>query len=198
MHCPSLYSSRELHHQRAQTLQDFSNVGLDHPCMCLKKKGISQDIILRLVGDVEPSTIEKYQCYWSRFADWCNGRQVNCGNLSVNSLCKYLVVVFDEGLSASTLKFVRSALAFFLSESHREIVEHRIVSRLLKSFEKLRPTIPRYVVTWDFNIVLLFLRSWHPIARLTLKQLTLKTCMLIALASSDRAQTIQCIRFDVL
>ena len=41
-----------------------------------------------------------------------------------------------------------------------------------------------------------FLSSWFPINTLTLKQLTLKTCMLIALSSSDRAQTLQSMRVD--
>ena len=104
--------------------------------------------------------------------------------------------MFDSGLSASTLKFIRSSLSFFLRESHGVIIEHRFISRLLKSFEKLRPTVPRYVVTWDVDKVLCYLRSWYPHNTLSMKQLTLKTCMLVALASSDRAQTIQSMRSD--
>ena len=104
--------------------------------------------------------------------------------------------MFDSGLSASTLRFIRSALSFFMRESHSVIVEHNIVSRLLKSFEKLRPTVPRYVVTWDVNKVLLYLKDWFPLSTLSMKQLTLKTCMLIALSSSDRAQTLQQMRVD--
>ena len=104
--------------------------------------------------------------------------------------------MFDSGLSASTLKFVRSSISFFLRESHKEIIDSSLVSRLLKSFEKTRPTVPRYAVTWDVNIVLRFLKTWFPHRGISLKQLTLKTCMLIALSSSDRAQTIQSIRVD--
>ena len=123
-------------------------------------------------------------------------RGVNTGSLTVNIFCKFLVKLFDEGLSASTLRFAKSAIHFFLCESHVDIVENRIVSRLLKSFEKKRPTVPRYSVTWDVNKVLTFLKSWYPLKSLTLKQLTLKTCMLIALCSSDRAQTIHQMRVD--
>jgi len=104
--------------------------------------------------------------------------------------------MFESGLSASTLKFIRSSLSFFLCESHKEILECSLVSRLLKSFEKTRPTVPRYAVTWDVNKVLSFLQTWFPHRGLSLKQLTLKTCMLIALSGSDRAQTIQSIRVD--
>ena len=75
-------------------------------------------------------------------------------------------------------------------------IQRNLVSRLFKYFEKKRPTVPRYSVTWDVNSVLAFLKSWHPIKELSLKQLTLKTCMLIALCSSDRAQTIHQMRVD--
>ena len=104
--------------------------------------------------------------------------------------------MFDTGLSASTLKFVKSSIYFFLRESHGSLIEHCYVSRLMKSFEKMRPSVPRYAVTWDVNKVLCFLSSWYPHSTISLKQLTLKTCMLIALSSSDRAQTIQSMRVD--
>ena len=111
-------------------------------------------------------------------------------------MCQFLLYMFNTGLSASTLKFIRSSISFFISESHKDIIDHNLVSRLLKSFEKMRPTVPRYAVTWDVNKVLSFLRSWYPLNSLTLKQLTLKTVMLIALSSSDRAQTLQQMRVD--
>ena len=104
--------------------------------------------------------------------------------------------MFDSGLSASTLRFVKSALSFYLRESHSYVVNHHLVGRLLRSFEKVRPSVPRYVVTWDVNKVLHYLDSWFPYNTLSLKQLTLKTCMLIALSSSDRAQTLQNMRID--
>ena len=44
--------------------------------------------------------------------------------------------------------------------------------------------------------MLSYLRGWYPHSSLSLKQLTLKTCMLVALSSSDRAQTIQSMRRD--
>ena len=52
------------------------------------------------------------------------------------------------------------------------------------------------MVTWDVKLVLDLLRSWYPHNTLSMKQLTLKACMLIAISSSDRAQTIQHIRSD--
>ena len=44
--------------------------------------------------------------------------------------------------------------------------------------------------------MLRFLAQWHPKESLSLKQLTLKTVMLVALTSSDRAQTLHALRKD--
>ena len=41
-----------------------------------------------------------------------------------------------------------------------------------------------------------FLSKWHPKESLSLKQLTLKTVALVALTSSDRAQSLHALRVD--
>ena len=55
---------------------------------------------------------------------------------------------------------------------------------------------PKYIVFWPVAQLLNFLKSWHPIEDLTLKQLTLKTVALVALSSSDRGQTLNFMRVD--
>ena len=70
------------------------------------------------------------------------------------------------------------------------------ISRLFTYFYKIRPVVHRYNVTWDVGIVLKFLAKWHPKETLSLKQLTLKTVALVALTSSDRAQSIHALRVD--
>ena len=66
----------------------------------------------------------------------------------------------------------------------------KTVARIFKYFYKERPKFPRYLVTWDVGTVLKFLAWWHPQDALSLKQLTLKAVTLLALTSSDRAQTL--------
>jgi len=60
-------------------------------------------------------------------------------------------------------------------------------------FEK-KPALPRYKNTWDVNTVLKELETWIPTEKLTLKELTYKLCMLIALLSGQRCQTIQALQ----
>ena len=144
----SYYFARFSSGQGTSSLQSFPTTGMDHLVQSFSTKGLSPDVISKLLKDVEEDSVKKYQSYWVRFAYWCNQREISPGNLSVNKLCKFFNYMFDLGLSASTLKFVKSSLYFFLRESHEGIITHQFVSRLLKGFEKLRPTIPRYVVTW--------------------------------------------------
>ena len=196
MHCSPHYLARFCSGQGTSSLQSFPTSGMDHLVQSLKAKGLSSDVISNILRDVEENSVKKYQSYWVKFAHWCNSREISPGNLSVNNFCKFFNFMYDSGLSASTLKFVKSSISFFLCESHEGLINHYLVSRLLKAFEKLRPTIPRYAVTWDVNKVLCYLKNWYPHNKLSLKKLTLKTCMLIALSSSDRAQTIQNMRVD--
>ena len=62
--------------------------------------------------------------------------------------------------------------------------------RLFKYFYKVRPLKARYSTFWPVEKLLNFLKTWHPIDSLSLRQLTLKTIALIALSSSDRGQTL--------
>ena len=64
------------------------------------------------------------------------------------------------------------------------------VSRLFKSFYKLRPLQARYATFWVIEKVLDKLIYWQLISSLKLRQLTLKMVALIPLSSSDRGQTL--------
>lgn len=73
---------------------------------------------------------------------------------------------------------------------------HPDVVRYMKGVYNLRPQRPRYTHTWDINLVLNFLRKLSPVKFLTLKDLTLKLTMLIAITNAARVQTIHSISVD--
>lgn len=98
--------------------------------------------------------------------------------------------------SGDALNSHRSALAFFLKLELPNLGYDPSITRMFSYFYRARPSFPRYSVTWDVGKVLRFLATWHPPASLTMKQLTLKVVSLVALTSSDRAQTLQALRVD--
>ena len=60
----------------------------------------------------------------------------------------------------------------------------------MKGVFKIRPAIPRYAKTWDVGNVFDYLRKLSPVKYLTLKNLTLKLTMLIAITNAARTQSI--------
>ena len=86
---------------------------------------------------------------------------------------------------------LRSALSSFISIDGIKAGEHPLVSRFMTGIFNRKPCFPRYVETWDPQIVLDYLRSYPDTKDMSLKQLTLKLTMLMALVSAQRAQTLQ-------
>ena len=59
-----------------------------------------------------------------------------------------------------------------------------------------KPALPRYSETWDPQIVLNHLKTFPAIDDMSLKQLTLKLVMLMALLSAQRVQTLQSLSLE--
>lgn len=71
-----------------------------------------------------------------------------------------------------------------------------LISRFMKSVFMNKPSVPRYIVTWDVSIVLRYLQTLMPLSSLSLKSLTYKTVALLALATAPRAQTLVSLNLD--
>lgn len=67
---------------------------------------------------------------------------------------------------------------------------HPLVLRFMKGVFNLRPPLPRYTETWDVQPVLRELKSMYPLHTLTLRDLTFKLVMLMALTQAARVQTL--------
>ena len=60
----------------------------------------------------------------------------------------------------------------------------------------LQPTRPKYVETWDVSKVLSYLKTLSPVEDLSLKMLSYKLVMLIALTQASRSQSIALLTVD--
>ena len=70
------------------------------------------------------------------------------------------------------------------------------VKLFLKGVFNLRPVTPRYLTTWDPDVVLEFLKTWSPAKSLSLKQLSMKLVVLILLVSGRRGQILPELNVD--
>lgn len=60
----------------------------------------------------------------------------------------------------------------------------------------LKPALPRYAETWNPQIVLEHLKTYPPVTRMSLKQMTMKLTILMALLSAQRTQTLHLLSLD--
>lgn len=93
--------------------------------------------------------------------------------------------MFDAGIGYSGINTARSAVSQLAVTG---LGAHPLVVRFMKGVFQMRPSKPRYVSTWDVSIVLRFLSTLSPVRFLSLKQLTIKTVLLLALVFAARTQ----------
>ena len=67
---------------------------------------------------------------------------------------------------------------------------HYLIKRLMKGIFNKRPPVPRYVISWPVEKVLRYLKIMPGYDQISLKLLTWKTAILIALVSADRGDAI--------
>ena len=103
----------------------------------------------------------------------------------------FLAELDKKGLSHSMLNLARSAVSAYL-------IKHRMygvgsdprVCRLTKGMFEKKTSLPRYSETWDVDKVLDCLIEWPSLEDIQLKDLTLRTIMLLALLSGQSGQSI--------
>ena len=66
------------------------------------------------------------------------------------------------------------------------IGQHPMVTRLLKGVHNSRPPQPRYTQTWDVDVVIKYICSMGDNKELSLKTLSLKLAILMALVDASR------------
>ena len=147
------------------------------------------------------STRTQYGTYIKKWQEYCRQETLNSHCTAVESVIEFLSYLFHvHKLSYSAINCARSALAsvVLLENSNCTISTHPLVTRFMKGVFHLRTPLPRYNHIWDVKIVLDHLRKMSPASKLSLCELTHKLCMLLALTSAQRAQTLFYIHIDGL
>lgn len=99
--------------------------------------------------------------------------------------------LYHNGLSYSAINTARSALsAIGLIQDGITVGSHPLVIRFMKGVYNLRPAQPRYFQTWNISCVLSYLRRLSPNSQISLKSLSHKLAMLIALTLASRSQSL--------
>ena len=110
----------------------------------------------------------------------------------LNTVLDFVVSLHEQGSPYTTMNTARSALSAIILPTDNVIIgSPSIISRFMKGIFKNNPAVPRYRTTWDVTPVLSYLSSSLPNpTQSSLKSLTLKLAMLIALVSAQRGQSL--------
>jgi hypothetical protein len=115
----------------------------------------------------------------------------------VTQVLNFLTELVQLGMSYSTINSAKAALSTFLFlPGGLTVGSHPLMVRFGKGVFNLNPPMPKYSVIWDVRVVLNYLRALSPIAKLRLRDLSLKLTMLLALLSAQRTQTLHLLRID--
>ncbi|VDI37510.1 Hypothetical predicted protein [Mytilus galloprovincialis] len=163
----------------------------------LQNRGISEKTSTIIMASWRSGTQKQYKTYIKKWFIFCLERKEDKFHTSVELVLEFLTYLFECGLSYSALNSARSALsAFGLTFDNVPVGKHPLVIRFLKGVYHLRPTVHNDVNIWDVSIVLRLLRRLSPVADISVKDLTLKLVMLIALTNATRSQSIHLLKLS--
>lgn len=164
-----------------------------------ENKGFSERATELLCKSWRSKTNKQYQSAWKSWLGWCSGQLPDPFSPSVGDIVEFLSDEFHKGKSYSSINTLRSSLSSILNTIDGFAVgKHPTVIRLLKGVYNSKPPMPKYCITWDVSIVLSYMKTLPCNEDLTLKELSHKLAILIALVSADRGQTLSLLDLDFL
>ena len=124
---------------------------------------------------------------------YCSERSVDPFQAPINIVVEFLVEMFHKtGIKYSAINTARSAISSLLpSIGGVTIGNHPLIKRLMRGVFKERPALPKYVKTYDVDIVLRYLDKLGPARELPLARLTERLATLLCILSAQRDQTLQ-------
>ena len=134
-------------------------------------------------------TEKSYNSAWSKWRGWCTEREINPILPPIEKVLEFLTAQFKSGLQYSTLNSYRSSLSATIPPIEGSPVgQHPLVVRLMQGIFNSRPPQPKYSEIWEVSLVLDHIRSeLRASGELSLKDLSRKTVMLLALAMAARS-----------
>ena len=157
----------------------------------LDHQGISSQATTLILSSWRKSTEEAYSCCWRKWEQWCASFGHSSIQAPIGAILDFLACQFAEGKQYRTINSYRSAISMTHNPIDGVVVgKHPLVTRLMKGIFNRRPPQPRYASTWDVGGVLEHIRSLGGNSDLSLKQLSYKLVVLLALSNASRASEI--------
>ncbi|XP_046350514.2 uncharacterized protein LOC124131340 [Haliotis rufescens] len=157
--------------------------------------GLPESSVCIIMNSWRKATRHQYRSYLDKWNIFCVKTNSDPLDPSPVVCIKFLTELYDSGVGYSAINTARSALSSILTlPSGLPIGQHPIIKRFLRGVYNTRPSLPKYHQTWDVGTVLVYLDRLGETSELSLKDLTLKLNMLLALVSGQRAQSLHLLK----
>lgn len=164
----------------------------------LYSKGLSKQATELILASWRTGTKKQYNSYLSKWMRFCCSREIDPFNPTITCVISFLTELYQKGLGCSginTAKSDISSIVFIVNNV--QIGNHIMIKQFLKGVYNEKPTLPRYNCTWDVSVVLRYISDNLSKSTVegtpSLKDLSLKLVMLLALTTGQRLQTLHSI-----
>ena len=146
-----------------------------------------------MMASLTDSTIKQYTSPLKRWWNFCNNLDRDPYNGNTELILAFLTEWFNEGASYGTLNSARSAISLI---SLKPLTKNATISRFFEGLYKLRPSLPRYTTTRNSEIILKEAAKFEPIESLSLRDITEKLIILLAMGTAHRVRSLSLISTD--
>ena len=169
---------------------------------CHRSRGFSPEIAERMAKCQKESSISVYEGKWRVFSGWCDNRNTDPCQANVNDIAQFFLYLHtDRKLAYSTIEGYRTAISHTLKAVRGfDVGRDMDLSSLMANFARDRITRKSSVPEWDLSLVLYMLtkKPFEPMHVADLKEVTLKTVFLLALATGKRRSELHAMTSRVL
>lgn len=179
--------------ETSPTEEKVESVSMSFMRRLYKNRGFSERATNIVLQSWRQSSQKQYDAHIRKWLFFCTKRQADPICPTIGLAVEFLTTLYDEGLSYSSINSARCALSAILDSPdsvHHTFGGHPDVKRFMKGVFQSRPPLPRYSKTWDVNLVLQYIGTMGNSQELSLKDLTLKLVMLVALTTAQRGQSL--------
>ncbi len=160
---------------------------------------LPQEVVDTITLARAPSTRHAYALKWNLFVGWCSSHTEDPRRCPIRVVLSFLQQGLERRLSPSTLKvYVAAIAANHDPVEGKSVGKHDWVVRFLRGARRLNPPRPPSIPSWDLSLVLRALQQgpFEPLQTVEPKFLSMKTLLLLALASIKRVGDLHAFSVD--
>ncbi len=161
------------------------------------------DLLERVLNMMAEANAPFIQCLyalkWSIFSTWCQDRDLDPVTSDVSVVLSFLLEMLDKQRSLSTIKVYAAAIAAFHAPiAGRSVGRDSAVVQFLRGARRMSAPRPRRLPPWDLPTVLRALKGppFEPLQSTSLRDLSLKNILLLALASVKQVEDLQALSIN--